>query len=239
MTTIKSPVGVAEGDHNSMLYWYPKIEGKVPTPKTVIVPLKGFTTKWMDEGFPEPLLRELKAVSGLFGYPVFMRTEELSNKHEWNRSCFLQSEDDLASHLYNLIEMQEMAMWSDVRAIIFRQFLHLKSFFKAYSGMPVAREFRFFATKGTINCYHPYWPHAALEQGNPTTPNWRNYLKQLEGPPPKEARAIVEKASGLFNEQMSLDICELEAGGWMLTDMATGKESYHWQHGTEDGGRED
>ena len=36
---------------------------------------------------------------------------------------------------------------------------------------------------------------------------------------------------------MSLDVCELEDGRWMLTDMAKGNDSYHWKHDSKDGGR--
>jgi hypothetical protein len=79
----RSVVTSLNEDHNSFLYWYPKIVGRVATPKTVIVLTEGASTKWIDEGAPEPFVLKLKAAAKPLGYPVFMRTEQLSAKHLW------------------------------------------------------------------------------------------------------------------------------------------------------------
>ena len=236
----RSVVTSLNEDHNSFLYWYPKIVGRVATPKTVIVLTEGASTKWIDEGAPEPFVLKLKAAAKPLGYPVFMRTEQLSAKHLWEGTCFVQSESVLPKHLYLLIEEQYMAldmqMDATPQAIILREFLHLRSFFATHRhGMPVAREFRCFAANGKIECYHPYWPHGAIEEESPD-PNWRDYLPQLEAAPPSMALEMVMKASEAFSEQMSIDICETQDGRWLVTDMATGAESYHWPHGDPEGG---
>lgn len=226
--------GRQTADHNSMLYWYPKIKGKVPTPKTVFVPVHCFETSWLDGNIPASLILEVKRAANSLGYPAFMRTEQLSAKHEWSRTCFVESEAVIAQHLYNLIEAHyltlDMQMDARPKAIILREFLHLRSFFTAYSGMPVAREFRMFATNGKIECIHPYWPRDAIREGRPSVKNWRSLATKLEADPPLEAFEIVKTASKEFTEQMSFDVCELEDGRWMLTDMATGADSFHYPH---------
>ena len=232
---------MTETDHNSMLFWGPKIMGKVPTPKTAIIEIGFDVMKCMDNGIPVEFLTILKSYGYKFGYPIFMRTETLSGKHSWERTCFVPSSNDIAQHLYEIFEEQLMMDLSGVptpKAVVIREFLYLKTFFvcKRYGSMPVAREFRFFATKGEIQCVHPYWPHLALERGDPSIPNWREYLPALEKEPPQSVFEIIKKASSEFDEQMSIDACELETGEWLITDMATGKDSFHWKHDSVDGG---
>ena len=229
-------------DHNSLLFWYPKILGRVPTPDTTIIPIDFDVGRSMDGGIPKPFLNLVKKKAEQIGYPVFMRTETLSAKHQWDRTCYVKSAIGIEQHLYELFETQLMLDMSGVpppTAVILREFLHLKSFFTAYAGMPVAREFRFFATKGKIDCFHPYWPHGALEQGRPSILDWRKHIEQLEAIPEGSAFTMVERASNQFEEQMSIDVCQLEGGNWVLTDMALGKQSYHWDHDSADGGSED
>jgi hypothetical protein len=226
-------------DHNSLLYWYPKIQYKVPTPKTVIIPVTFDVGASMDQGFPKEFEIQLKTEAMKLGYPIFMRTETLAAKHQWERSCYVPREEDILQHLFEIFEMQLMLDLSGVgspKAVVLREFLHLRTFFTTHRGMPVAREFRCFGSRGQIECYHPYWPHAALEEGRPSNDNWRALLPQLEKKPPMSALEIARVASENFDEQMSIDICELEDGRWFVTDMATGRESLHWKHGSDDGG---
>lgn len=232
---------VAARDKCSLLYWYPKIKGLVPTPRSAAVELPDDWISWLDNGMPPEYGEALgKAVAAIgLTYPIFIRTDQLSGKHSWNRTCFVPRKEELANHTMFLLEenaMQDMFGEARPRAIVVREFLHLKSFFRAYLGMPVAREFRFFATNGVIDCWHPYWPLGSLEEGNPNDPKWRRFLPQLEEAPPAQVFKMVEKVSKAFPEQWSIDVCENTTGKWFVTDMAVGWASFHYSHTVPGGG---
>lgn len=239
------PIPCKEFD-NSLCFWYPKIKDLVPTPKTTILPLPNCTIyfKWLDEGIPETFIKKLKLASQQIGFPVFMRTDQMACKHDWKDTCYVKTAEDLEGNLSLMLDTNlaiDMAGELLPKAIVIREFLYLKSFFKctAYKGMPVAREFRFFATKGHVDCYHPYWVHDAIAEGKPSTPKWREdlpELERLEEPEKSKVFGIAQKASTPFREQISVDICQTRWKHWYITDLACGSQSYHWKHGTVDGG---
>jgi len=60
------------------------------------------------------------------------------------------------------IEDNEMKFWMSEEyppaAFMVREFLDLDASFKAFGGLPIAREWRIFASPEKVICYHPYWP---------------------------------------------------------------------------------
>ena len=108
---------------NSLLYWYPKVKDLVPTPKTVWLEV-GCTVEWLDSGVPKVVIEKLKELAKEIGYPLFMRTDEASGKHDYVNTCYVESEDKLPRNLYRLIEENFMHdLWP--KAIVLREFIEL------------------------------------------------------------------------------------------------------------------
>ena len=234
---------IVANEKNSLTYWYPKIVNEVNTPKTTIVDLPKGWFSWLDKGvapdFVSVLKKRIKEED--LGYPVFLRTDQIADKHNWTDTCYVEHEKRIGRNLYTLLEtnvMLDMAGELTPKAVVLRELLELYPLFTAYRGMPVSKEFRFFATKGQIDCYHPYWPHKSLEEGNPSIKNWREYLQDLEDENDLPID-MVKAASKKFSDQMSIDVCvDKSLVKWFVTDMALGAASFHWKHGDPTGGED-
>ncbi len=233
---------------NSMLYWFPLVKDlPIPQPKTVMVPLKGALNYevlnsagykdgaivYLEENLSDPLfktfLAEIKVKAKEIGYPLFMRSDETSNKFDWGRSCYVKAEADLFPNMCNIIEFIAMAFGLSFSGVALREFLDLDSRFTSHRGMPVAAEWRFFVKDGEVECYHPYWPPNAIE--SPSIKDWREVLDELQTEDALEnilltgyAEIVGRKLGGYW----SIDLCRHRDQRWFLTDMALGKDSYHW-----------
>lgn len=224
---------------NSMLIWYPKLqEAGVPVPRTTIIRTNwGRLTAWMDGREDAPYLEQLcgrlgKAAAAI-GYPVFLRTDLCAGKHGWTHTCYVKGPENLRHNLFGVVEANMVAgvVGLQFKALAVREFLTLESYFTAFKGMPIAREFRFFAKGGEILCHHPYWPEEAIRfYGQPEPQGWRGKLRRLSEEPSNfaEAEEMVKKASAWTEEPWSIDVCRTVDKKWYVTDMALGKASYHW-----------
>lgn len=231
----------SEVDKNSMTYWYPKIrELGLPTPVTVFEPVDRFeiykllNDEDVDMTFWNVMLNNIKLVAGEIGYPVFIRTDQAAAKHQWRETCYVERESQLGDNLQRLFEANEVCgfMGLDYKAVAIREFLVLDYKFKAFKGMPVAREFRFFSKKGKIQCYHPYWPEESIEfWGEPEPADWKRDLLETRIHPDNFINAIeIAKAASSWSDDLwSVDLCYTASGKWYLTDMAIGEVSYHWK----------
>jgi hypothetical protein len=166
-----------EARENSTLVLVPKIEAAgIPVPRTKIIPMPKAAQEaiWSafdgkEGGDPRSFFAELAAAAAAIGFPVFLRTDHTSGKHDWERCCFLESADDIPQHVFNLAEFSEcadiMGLPWDVWAI--REFLPTMPLgvCPRYGDMPICREFRFFVVDGETRCWHPYWPRFSLEDG--------------------------------------------------------------------------
>jgi len=222
---------------NSMFYWYPRIKDLgIPMPRTILIPFDrplGYYS-FYSECDKVPLeeyitkVRRLHAESG-FGLPVFLRTDEASNKHAWKSSCYVTDMERIGSHLQNLLEFSAMVDIG-VRGFVLREFLRLRVGFYAFRGrMPIAREFRFFVRDGEVECWHPYWPPASIE--HPDNEAYKVILHEFSRLRESEHKVLTEYAEKIgraVGGYWSIDFCELRDGGWMMTDMALGEDSYHW-----------
>ena len=228
------------GKESSLLVWYPKIkELPIPQIKTVIVKTgHKVLYDWVSNNKPIPdsLWKELDdGIKQIGKFPVFMRTDQASMKHDWNETCYLKSIDGLKHHLSMLIEghlMENMAGELGYEAIVFREFLELESYFTAdyYGDFPVNKEVRCFIDKGKLVSMHNYWFEDAVKQGHPHDPRWRDKLKKLN------ALSIIDKETirhyltlvcDIFNENWSVDFAKGKNGTWYLIDCARGEVSYH------------
>lgn len=225
---------------DSMFYWYPKIKDLgVPMPRTILLPYEKMreTTKavlYENEDPPHhwnAYLEEVKAAAETIGYPVFIRADETSNKHDWVSSCYVEKPQDLEGHMFNIVEFVEMQFLSDlvVRGFVIREFMELDVKFTAFNGFPVAREFRFFVKEGRLQCWHPYWFPSAIV--SPSTEDYISILAEMEKLSEADLELLTgyaEKIAGVLNEYWSIDFCQLADGTWAMTDMATGNNSYHF-----------
>lgn len=223
-----------------MFYWWPKVKDlPVPQPKTIMIRHEGaFQGKLSyapidgepDEYFIE-MLEGVKKAALKIGYPVFIRSDGTSNKHDWKKSCFVENEEQLYGHICNILEFTAMVMFGlSFNGIAVREFLSLDWKFTAHWGeMPVAAERRYFVRDGKFQCWHPYWPPTSIKR--PSIPNWRETLKELQTPKKGEPELLTgyaELIGRTLGGYWSVDFCRHKNGTWYLTDMALGDESYHW-----------
>lgn len=218
-----------------MLYWYPKIKDlPIPQPKT------GFVLKdehWWDyldgRQFSKKDMSVLKKAMVKIGYPIFMRTDLASGKHQYLRSSYVEKRRDVQPALYNLIEQNALR---DLffNTIIIREFLYLDYRFKAFDGLPIAPERRYFIKDGKVICHHPYWIEEAIQfyehskQWENT--NWRKSLKEMNTESEVEVKILsnhAELVGTMLDGYWSIDFAKDKSGTWWLIDMALGEKSWH------------
>lgn len=122
----------------SLCYWYPLIEGQLPTPKTEIVPLKGGDIDALFgalDGKGSDTLNDLKsrllAGASHFNYPLFLRTDFTSGKHDFKDTCHVRSPGQVWGHALALFE-DTLCKDISIEAYVFREFLKLESGFTAF-----------------------------------------------------------------------------------------------------------
>ena len=221
-------------NENSMLYWYPKIASlNIPQPKTKIyqIPLK-VLKEMVSENMGTLDMDTVRKIAGEIGYPLFVRTDQASGKHGWKRTCFVEKEEDLKSHIFEVISENLMAdiMGLPYRALVFREYIQMDNLFTAFYGdMPVNPEIRFFARYGKIECQHWYWVKEAIN--NPSILDWKEVLdktaKDFGGLEAEELLVDAERVASEFKGYWSIDFCRGKNKKWYLIDMAKGEESYH------------
>lgn len=221
-------------EKNSMFYWYPLVEkAGIKSPKTVLVPFKGKLDWCIFDGKKSKsylaYIKLLEQEAEKIGYPLFLRTDETSNKFEWGNSCYVESKEKLYGNLLNILEFIEMAMSLGFKGVALREFLKLESSFTSHRGMPVAKEFRLFVRNGKLECLHPYWPKRSIIK--PSVADWETKLTELRQLTPDDINAILDelvKFSDMLPENWSVDFCKTVSDEWYLTDMAISEHSYHW-----------
>ncbi len=219
---------------NSMFYWWPKVKDlSILQPKTSMVRFKGDFTFNVIDGVLNPswerFFDKVKVEADKIGYPLFLRCDETSNKHDWKDSCYVESEDKLIPNFCRILEMIAMAFGIGFSGVAVREFLDLDARFTSHNGMPVACERRYFVRDGKVECWHPYWTPSAIRR--PSIKNWYEVLKELQTPTSFEIRVLESYAytvSETLGGYWSVDFCRHKNGSWYLTDMAKGEDSYHW-----------
>lgn len=224
---------------SSMCFWFPKIVDVLPTPKTVIIEilhekLSKFT--YGEAPFPPEFKDNIFHNARLIGYPLFLRTDQASGKHRWTQTCYVEKESDLMQHIFNVLEFNEMADMPGLpyKALVVRQYIPLFSTFKAFSGMPVAKERRYFVKNGKVVCHHPYWIQDAIEKGishKPPLPrNWKQLLADLNRETLQEIQELSAYAEVFANRVhgfWSVDFAYTQDGHWILIDAGRGEISWH------------
>lgn len=231
---------------NCLSYWFPYLEvARLPVPQTVIVKTDVDFTPLLDgkscDGFGD-FIGELDQAIHRIGLPCFIRTGETAHKHDWNRSCYLDTGYRLGAHVFNLIEFSACADFLGLPTNVWavRELLPTTPLLTAFHGeMPICREFRVFVAGGEVVCHHPYWPEDSLTRGLADWPDdWNQVYDRLCRLTPGEAleiRRLARSAGEAVPGDWSVDILETERG-WYIIDMALAGQSFHWS-GCEQAGR--
>ncbi len=227
-------------DRTSMLFWFPKLYDSdlgIPLPFTRIVKLKNCNESLMgvcdgDFSLIKDAVEEVEFIAEELGYPLFLRTDYTSNKHDWVKSCFIQKKEDIKRGVMNIIEFSFMAdiFGLPINALVLRDYIPMKTLFKAFSGMPVNPEIRFFIKDGKIDAWYWYWVEDAIANSwdkDKLPSNWRDIIS--------EAKDCVDidlltkyalRVAGVFDGYWSVDFCQAKSGKWYLIDMAEGEKSW-------------
>lgn len=228
----------ANPNRNSSRLWLPQITtAGLPVPHTIVIPYNHHKTLSIFDGEQsaefDRLILEVDAAAREIGLPAFLRTDLGSAKHG-GPSAYLVTGEDTVNVLGSLLEDQELKFWTDrsPTRLLVRQFLELEASFIAFGGLPISREWRFFADREGVKCFHPYWPEDAIEfYSTPEPEGWREQLAELHAPPANLAdlkAMAVEAATVCGGEEWSVDIARDASGKWWLIDMATAGNSFHW-----------
>ncbi len=226
----------------SMTFWWPLVaDVNVPKPETVLLPIKDPDTLYgifdgdavAGESFKE-LADPARDVANTLGYPLFLRTDHVSGKHSYDRTCFVPSEEELPKHIFNVLEEHALALdmfGPPFQAIALRRFIPLVSRFTAFWGLPIAKERRYFARDGQVECHHPYWPAEAIRFPRNVEPaNWRDDLAELNIETVDEIALLTGYATNLaavLPGYWSLDFALGQDGIWYFIDAARGERSWH------------
>lgn len=210
---------------NSMKYWFPKLETLgLPVPRTI---------------FTEINPSMIQVAAEQIGYPVFIRTDLCSGKHDWEKSCYLQDDKNIVAHIQTILDanVRWKMLGIEPEVMVVREFLRLKTAFIAFAGnMPINKEFRYFVEEGSILCSHPYWPITAFNN-HPARmtydSNWSEKLSILSILE-KDSKVILDRYAETiaksFSGCWSVDFAQDVAGKWWVLDMALGENSYHYPH---------
>lgn len=228
-------------NRNCMSLWFPAVvESGVPCPRTELIRTDAQLINLVDgvtpDGF-DVLVDMLQVGGNRLGWPAFLRSGQTSGKHDWVNTCYVSGPDDIAQHVYNIVEFSACAdlfgLPTDVWVI--REMLKVTPAFHAFEGMPVTRERRYFVEDGKVLGHHPYWPPEAMSFGvDVDDPEERlkplNYEGELEV---EWLTAESERVSRQIEGAWSVDW--LNARGvdgmprWYCIDMARAEDSWVWR----------
>jgi len=177
--------------------------------------------------------RVARVIHEKFKLPVFLRTDIISGKHGWTKTCYFDGSHALWKHLLAILVDNLLADKLDISAFVVREYIPMASRFVAFYGnMPVNPERRYFIKDGTIQCHHPYWfedcIQPTLKEGLP--PNWRELLREMNHDSPQTISILTNyalKVADKFEHCWSVDFCLAADGRWILIDMAVAKDSWH------------
>jgi len=230
-------------DTNSLLYWFPKIEKlDIPVPRTETLRIPFWDmVRFMDNGTSK-YEAKIKERASRIGYPLFLRTDQGSGKHDWKNTCYVRDEDELIVHACSIVDINLM---HDLccEALVFREYIEMDSKFTAFYGdMPVNPERRYFINNGTVLCHHSYWIEDAIEKGtsNRILPdgtlkkilpdNWRELAREMNRETEEEIKLLTsyaEKVASVLDGYWSVDFCKARDGRWILIDCGIGYISWH------------
>ena len=226
---------------NSALYWFPRI-AHLRVPETRFVQYDHAVWVSVMESrkrLPEfdkvlaATVEKVASVADELGYPLFVRSDLASAKHQGPDSYLIRDPEGIRQVLWATVEDNEVKFWlerAQPAAFMLRQFLDLQSGFEAFGGHPIAREWRYFVRDDKVVCRHFYWTEDAMRFHGAEPPKWKEALTELEQyePPPELATRAEEAGAVCVHYNFwSVDFAQDKQGAWWLIDMATGERSWH------------
>ncbi len=225
-------------DKNSAILWLPKIvELGLPTPKTVMIPydhfkIVSFIESEREEEYFNQIVSNISSACDEIKYPCFIRTDLASAKHGGPSSYLASSDKDIPRVLARTVEDNELKFWPFTKPEYFmvRKFLILDFSFRAFNGLPIAREWRLFSDGNKILCAHPYWPKESIKFNRKPPKYWEKQLSDHHAKPScfGDLENMAVKATGKLGGSWSVDFAMSNIGKWWLIDMATADDSFHW-----------
>ena len=230
---------------NSAAYWYSATEHvakeyPVNVPGTKIVPFEFMNAlSFLDGEKPAPNefpYGELDTAACELGWPMFIRSDLSSAKHDGIRAVQARDADEVEQVAASIV--RDAAMKSmHPGAFVLREWIDIDSRFQAFDGLPIGTEFRVFATPDEHLCTHYYWPEDSIKQANEPETVWkrqRDELEQVRRPYWMESAARAAAFEADFQHGVddpsrawSVDFARDEDGEWWLIDMALAEESWH------------
>lgn len=222
-------------------WWFPKIPPGIAVPSTAIIPypaddLLELCDGQTPSGF-RPLCQDIVLAGNMLGWPLFLRTDYLSGKHNWKDTCHVPGPNDVPQRIYRLVEESELAdmMGFPTDRWVAREMIPTTAAFTAFRGdMPIVKERRYFVNNGAVVCHHPYWPPSVFkeEYTRPSVTDWCPFLVEMNYEGDDEI-ALLSGLSSKVGEAIggawSIDwLWSEQKGQWFLTDMAEAACSYHW-----------
>ena len=171
-------------DKTSACFWFPRIrDAGLTVPRTEIVPYdhaRSIMTFEGNDNYCMPI--EIKEAAERIGYPVFIRTDQASAKHNGPHAFKAENLERLIRCFWMTVEDSELKLWlsATMSAIMVREWLDLDAPFEAFGGLAISREWRFFANEHQVFCHHFYWPAEAIEfYGRKEPDDWRHVLRDM------------------------------------------------------------
>lgn len=232
---------VGDTSPNNLSWWFPKlVDAELPVPQTRFVSMGNWYS--VGDGFYDgkdsTVLRQLISMMQAFGdelgWPCFIRTGYFSGKHRWKECCYVESAEQMGSHMAAIAEMQEVVnvMERDkLSTWVVRELLPTTTLItcQGYGDFPVTREFRFFVDGTDVRYHVPYWPEDAVAQGTPYSRGWKPVYDEmcvLEGEELEELTDLASRAGDAMGHgRWSVDLL-MTTNGWFITDMALAERSY-------------
>lgn len=219
-------------DKNSMLFWFPKVKDlSIPQPKTFFREVNPDFAYSLLDGQIEYDFKEIKKVANQIGYPLFLRSDQMSGKHDWERACFVKDEESLLQSMHGVVEatLGCDVIGRPVNAFFFREYIPMDSKYTAFWGkMPVNPERRYFVENEKLLCHHPYWIKESIVK--PSVENWEELSDEMNIEAEDEMKLLTKYAkiiSGSVEGFWSVDFCKAKDGRWIFIDMALGENSWH------------
>lgn len=239
----KMEIRMEKSKQSSMLVWYPKIKGlDIPQPKTIILNIPPSVSRSIGTSgpMPEGMIGEIYDNAHSIGFPLFVRTDHTSVKHSWSKTCFVEKEEQLMVHIWNIFESMECMMDIPFNALVFREYIDMDSKFCAFNGLPISKERRYFIRDGQVLCHHPYWPQDAIKFYDLDKPftdeQWKQWLAEMNTETPDEIELLTKYAmmvGEVLPGHWSVDFCHGLNNKWYLIDMALADVSWHPEHAAE------
>lgn len=235
----------AQDNPNGMQHWFPAVlstEGvNWPATKVVAMPVElqsellGIIEGGVDPT-PEVLARldepakEIAAFVARHGGKGFLRTGTTSMKHSWSQTCFLENAElSTAREKMGTLVTESLMMAPLSNILVVRELIETQPVFTAFEGMPVTREFRFFADKEGWIGHQFYWPKNAFENQRQLPEDWESRLDSigtLSEDETRELGLLAKAVTGHLEGPWSVDFLQDKHGTWYQIDMARMQDSY-------------